>query len=347
MEQYRVSSRTVREGLAQLEGEGRIVRQRGRSAVVVQNEIADKSAASKSVAVIFQGRVRDLSSAECFDSLQQGFQREGLGTTLYVADMDPAKEVEIVNQLVREGVPGIVLFSAHASNSFAHLQAAQDSGTKIALLDHSFDGIQTNSVGIDDQEGGYAAAEHLIRLGCEELIFINWDRDWSTHTLRQRGFEMAVAKLGVASQVVKLSYVDGSEAFTTQLHNALTPILERSEHRLGIVAWNDVAALRAMDCLRDSGWSVPKDAAVVGFANDMDGALAEIPLTTMEIPREEISRMAVQLVVDQIRDSQREPQQIRFRPRLILRESCGCYPPLHEFRRSSIPHLQVRQPVTQ
>ena len=126
---YGVSSRAVREGLAHLEAEGLVRGGQGRRTVVVSREVPSMDVnPSKNVAVIFQGRVRDNTTAEDLDGLQQAFQAEGYGTILYVADGSPEKEAEIVGRLAKEGVPGLVLYSAHPADSFetppAHSRAA-------------------------------------------------------------------------------------------------------------------------------------------------------------------------------------------------------------------------------
>lgn len=324
---YAVSSRAVREGLARLEAEGLIRRHQGRGTVVVRREGKANTPKHRNVAVIFQGRVRDSSTAEEFDSLQQAFQGEGYGATLYVADGEPEKEAQIVRQLASEGVPGMVLYSCHPSSSYAHLKAAEEAGTKIVVFDHDFPELDCNFVGIDDELAAFEATEHLIRLGCQELLFINSERAWTTHLLRERGFRMAAAKWGnLSHRVITLPNRHTPEELGECLMQELSAQLSSMQPRLGVVAWWDEVALRAMDFLRNAGWAVPKDAAVVGFANDRSGEIAEIPLTTMAIPREEIARLAAEALVNQMRDPRRPSQRVRLKARMIIRESCGTYP---------------------
>ncbi len=324
---YRVSSRAVREGLARLEAQGLIRRHQGRGTLVLRRESKIEPAKLKNVAVIYQGRVRDTSTAEDFDSLQQALQREGYGTTLYVADGSPEKETQIVEQLAAEGVPGLVLYSAHPSTSFDHLQAARQAGMKIVVYDHDYPDLDCNFVGIDDQLAACEATEHLIRLGCRELLFINSERDSTTNVLRQRGFEEAAANWGsgLPRRVLRLPSRGTLAEFGDHLRRELTPLLSAMQRPLGVLVWWDEVALHAIECLREAGWSVPADAAVVGFANDLSGALAEIPMTTVAIPREEIARLAALLLINQMRDPTRPPQRIRLKARLIIRESCGAY----------------------
>jgi DNA-binding LacI/PurR family transcriptional regulator len=337
---YSVSSRAVREGLARLEAEGLICRQQGRGTVVLRRETRSAPVRHKNVAVIFQGRVRDTSTAEEFDSLQQAFQDEGYGATLYVADGVPEKEAQIVQQLAAEGVPGMVLYSCHPFNSYAYLKHAEEAGTKIVVFDHDFPELDCNFVGIDDELAAFEATEHLIRLGCSELLFINSERPWTTHLLRECGFQKAAAKWGnIPHRIIKLPNRP-IEQLGDCLQQEMATKLKSMSPRLGVVAWWDEIALRAIDVLQASGWSVPKDASVVGFANDRSGEIASIPLTTMAIPRKEIARLAAETLVNQMRNPARPAQRIRLNARMIIRESCGTYPrPLrdagHEIRASA------------
>ncbi|MCC6423070.1 MAG: GntR family transcriptional regulator [Phycisphaerales bacterium] len=327
---YQMSSHAVRLGLSRLEDEGLIRRYQGRGTVVLSRQDEEESTpTNQNIAVIFQGRVRDPSTAEELDNLQQAFQSQGYGTTLYVADRDKQKEAKIVQRLAAEGVPGLVLYSAHPSNSYAHLQAAIDSGMKIVVFDHDFPDLACNFVGIDDQLASYEATEHLIRHGCREMILVNSQRNWTTHVLRERGFEQAMEKLasGLARRVIRLPDCQTFEELGECLRQELTPMLAELQKPVGIVAWWDEVALHAMKVMADAGWSVPRDAKVVGFSNDLSGALADVPLTTMEIPREQIARLAAASLVHQMRDPTLRPQRIRLKARMILRQSCGTYRP--------------------
>lgn len=293
--------------------------------MVLHNDGKTESSKQRNVAVIFQGRVRDTSTAEDFDGLQQAFQREGYGTMLYVADGMPEKESQIIHQLASEGVPGVVLYSSHPVGSDAHLQHALQAGMKVVVYDHDFPKLDCNFVGIDDHLAAYEATEHLVRLGCGELLLINSERDWTTHTLRQQGFVEAARKWNVAQRVVQIPNCGDPARFDEYIRAGLAPLRQGARRQVGILAWWDEVALRAIRCLRDMGLSVPADAKVVGFANDRSGALAEIPLTTMEIPREEIARLAATALVNQMRDPTRPAQRIRLKARMIIRQSCGTY----------------------
>ncbi len=319
-----VSLRVVRGGLAALVSE-KLIRRSPRSGTVVlpPSRSRPQARAPKSIAWVIPGRIRDTSGAEMCDVLQQGFQAHGYGTVLYSSDNIPEKETEIFRQLVRDRIPGAVVFSAHPCTRFEHLAEARAAGMKLVLVDHDFPGFACDSVSVDDQLGAYEATAHLIRLGCERLLHVTFDTDWTSVALRRKGFEAAAKQLGhgVEARVLVVNRLQ----FADMVRRELSKLLPSARGPVGVFVINDGAALRVVDLLREGGYRVPQDVAVVGFNNDLEGAIAEVPLTSVEIPREEIAERAVQCLMEQLQGARREPKRIRLKPRLVIRQSCGCY----------------------
>jgi DNA-binding LacI/PurR family transcriptional regulator len=336
---YAVSSRSVREGLAHLEAEGLVRSERGKGTVVLPLKEPEVQK-SKYVAVLLQGRVRDSSTAEELDGFQQSIQRAGFATLLCVADGSPERETAIVNRLVAEGIQGLVLYSAHPRTSYSHLQAALNAGMKIVVYDHDFPELDINFVGIDDRLAAREATEHLVRRGCRELLLINTERDWTTSALREQGFEDATA--GLPRRTIRLSHTQTPAVNREELQRALSSLLLTAQRPLGIFAWWDEIALWAIDFLRQAGWSVPEDAKVVGIGNDASGELAEVPLTTMEVPRDQMTWSASTLLCDQMRGPDRPCERIHLKARMIIRESCGTYP-----KREKTTKQVTASPVTE
>jgi DNA-binding LacI/PurR family transcriptional regulator len=181
---------------------------------------------------------------------------------------------------------------------------------------------------VDDQLGGYEATVHLIRLGCAELVHLTAQRNWTSCRARRNGFEMAASRLGagILARTCELEYCSTPDQLRTVVRQALPEILATSKRRLGIFALHDLLAVEVLSCVRDLGGAVPEEVAIVGFDNDIEGALADVPLTTVEIPREEIAARAVELLFSQINGERRAPVRLKLKPRLVIRQSCGCYP---------------------
>jgi LacI family transcriptional regulator len=83
------------------------------------------------------------------------------------------------------------------------------------------------------------------------------------------------------------------------------------------VALNDATALGAIQALKEHGVRVPDDTAVTGF--DDIHAARFVGLTTVGVPLSAIGETAVRFAV-----GERKPGHARLKPKLVVRESCGC-----------------------
>jgi DNA-binding LacI/PurR family transcriptional regulator len=72
-----------------------------------------------------------------------------------------------------------------------------------------------------------------------------------------------------------------------------------------VMCHNDVTAIGVIHGLRRSGLRVPEDVAVVGFDGIAEGQLLDKPLTTVEMPVEELCRRAVELLLLRIEEKQK------------------------------------------
>lgn len=324
---YSVSIRVIRESLARLEAEGLISREHGRGTLVRSASEAVPPIRQRNIAFIYTGRIHGISEQEYFEAAQNAFQNGGYGTVVFTSDNDPEEETRLVNRLVQDGIAGVVLFSAHAMDSYAHLEAAQKAGVPVAVFDHDFPGLNCNYVGIDELDAVHRATLHLVRLGCDDLVYIDSGLHWTSALNRRKGFLEVIEKYTphlphIRGRVLK---VDPFTQVAEQISEGLAPLAASRQGRLGVVAYNDLAALHAIDCLRENDLSIPSDASVIGFSDDLDGAISGMPLTTMQIPRAEIARSAAYLLMYQILNPGHKPQKVHVAANLLIRDSCGCY----------------------
>ena len=84
---------------------------------------------------------------------------------------------------------------------------------------------------------------------------------------------------------------------------------------------NDQIARGAMDALRERGFDVPGDVAVVGFDNwEIVAAATRPPLTTVRQPIQEIGSMAASVLLEAI-GGKPLPTRILMEPELVVRMS--------------------------
>ncbi len=170
-------------------------------------------------------------------------------------------------------------------------------------------------VDIDFHHAGELAARHLLELGHHRTAVIV---EAPSHALRWEGFRTALATSGVALPTEYVQYGDSTMQSGYQGTEALLALPIRPT---AIFATNDLMALGAVEAALDHGLRVPGDLSVVGLDDIMLGAHVRPPLTTVAIPKQELAKQAIELLLRYIDSAASEPVSLTVRPHLVIRHS--------------------------
>jgi LacI family transcriptional regulator len=88
-----------------------------------------------------------------------------------------------------------------------------------------------------------------------------------------------------------------------------------------IFASNDVMAMGAMDAVRSRRLRVPDDISIVGFDDIPQAASVRPELTTVRQPLEQMGRVATQMLLDLLKNAEKEISRIELPTELIVRGS--------------------------
>ncbi len=171
----------------------------------------------------------------------------------------------------------------------------------------------------DHYTGGVLVAEHLLSLGKTSFLLLTEGDPHQEFVLRERGFTETVNKAGYRFKrlVAHLNY-----------HDAVDLMRENIRFARGadaIFAINDLMAMGAMTVLRDEGYRIPEDIAVVGYDDSEFARYSSPTLTSIHQPREELAHISCDRLFMQM-EKQRQKEQyykkrISIQPVLIKRES--------------------------
>ncbi|MEV4379095.1 LacI family DNA-binding transcriptional regulator [Streptosporangium sp. NPDC049644] len=243
----------------------------------------------------------------------------GMIVTLCNSDQDGPRERRYLDHLEEQRVQGILITPVEARNP--HLEQIIDRGTPVVLLDCRTTKRNRCSVAVDDVLGGRLAAEHLLAQGHRRIAFAGGPMTISQVTDRRRGAAAAVteAEVGASLTLIEtpsLSFASGRHAGEQLLET------DPSRRPTAVFCANDLLALGLLQELSARGLRVPDDIALVGY-DDIDyAAAAAVPLSSVRQPREELGKVAAQLLLEEIdeRDSHRH-RHVVFEPEFVVRES--------------------------
>ncbi|HEY7591581.1 MAG TPA: LacI family DNA-binding transcriptional regulator [Actinophytocola sp.] len=176
---------------------------------------------------------------------------------------------------------------------------------------------------VANDEGEYELTRHLIDdHGLTRLAFISGGEDSPDAAARFRGFQRALGDAGLpvpAEPATRGNFTQADgRAAAERLLDAGGAVPQ------ALVCANDQMAVGALQTLERRGIRVPEDVAVVGFDGIPLGRVVRPSLTTVSQPMRRLGETAVDLLVERLRDPDRQPRSVMLPVNQTRRTSCGC-----------------------
>ncbi len=257
-----------------------------------------------------------------FTDLARGAEDEaaerGLSVILGNSDENTDREAGYLDLFEEQRVRGI-LISPYGEIG-PRLRRLREAGTPAVLVDRPAGEERLSSVSVDDFGGGYLAAQHLLARGRRRLLFAGGPGDIRQIVERRRGAQAAVdAVAGAALAVFTTPASTVADGRAVGEYVGALPPTSRPD---GIFAANDLVAFGALQSLMFTvRLRVPDDVAIIGY-DDIDFASAAIvPLSSVRQPSLLMGRTALRILLDEVDDPNRAPQNVVFEPELVERAS--------------------------
>ena len=161
-------------------------------------------------------------------------------------------------------------------------------------------------IGSDNFQGGYLAAEALIKAGRKKITIVTIDRQLVTQRLRQEGFCTYLKKQ--SSIPVELNILNVDRGNYLHGYEITNKILSRNIECDGIYYTSDLLAYGGLQCLRDHNIRIPQDISVVGM-DDLPLS-SSFNLTTIRQDMDMLGQLAARSVIDLLENKTIERQQI-------------------------------------
>jgi DNA-binding LacI/PurR family transcriptional regulator len=238
--------------------------------------------------------------------------REGYRVLLATSGRSARRERAMLEALLEYRTDGVIIVSPRMrSGEIAEL--VEDVPT--VVTSRRLRGEPIDSVATDEALGARLAIEHLAALGHERIVHVDGGRGASASG-RRSGYRRAMRQLGLGASVRviagEFTEQSGVEAAQTLLREQTPPT--------AVFAANDLQATGVLDGFTRGGVRVPEDVSLIGFDNTFLAGLEYISLTTVDQPRHDMGRLALELLLERIAGRSAQTQR-RLEPTLVVRRT--------------------------
>jgi LacI family transcriptional regulator len=242
----------------------------------------------------------------------------GYGVVLCNSQDDPTHELKQLQLLGNLRTAGALIVPLTADDS--RLKRLRELGTRLVLIDRAAGVREGCSASIDDLLGGRLAGTHLIEGRGSDIALVNGPATIAQCRQRRLGLLEAFSNAGADPGCLRefefehMTVDSGREAAKRMLEQGLPR---------AVFATNDQLALGVIKELTSRGIDVPGNVAVMGYGNLAIAEDAPVPISSIEQPKTELGRAAVEMLLAEIDDADhvhRHSARV-FQPRIVLRQS--------------------------
>ncbi len=246
-------------------------------------------------------------------------EMKGSGYSLIVStsEFDLVREFEQAQLLLERGAEALVLVGQlHHHRLLSLIERKRI----MAITTYSYPSATPpvlSTVGFDNAKAARLAAEHLLRLGHRSVgIISGMRRDNDRVQLRIAGFCDAMANAGHPvrpDQIMESAYSinDGQASIERLLAHPKPPT--------AVFCVSDILAFGVLSGCVKRGIKVPEQLSVVGFDNLDFTAHLQPPLTTVEVPGEEMGRYAARFLLSRLNGQPELSEVFEMPTRLVKR----------------------------
>lgn len=217
-------------------------------------------------------------------------------------------------------VDGMVVMVSEMDSKIRDSLATYD--LPIVVLDAELEGVQHDTVLIDQQRGAEAMARHLVRSAPgQRLIFIG-GLETNLDTIdRLEAFRRVLAESGRRFGPNDVFFLDYS--YQTAFDLAFDQMGEWTAQPTTIFAGNDEMATGVISAAAAHRVDVPHELRVSGFDDTRIAQLTRPQLTTVHVPMADMGATAVELLCNRLNDPEAPIKKVTLQAHLVVRESCG------------------------
>lgn len=229
-----------------------------------------------------------------------------------------ARSEMYIDILKAEGVNGFIV--APVGNKDPKVMELIKSGYQVTCVDRDIEGVEVDTVKVNNEEAAYEAIKHLINLGHKRIGHVGGQWDIPTTKARIVGYKRALRESGIPIEDKLI--IAKSSNFQSGVE-ATSVFLEMDQPPTALFTGNNLLTLGALRAIHARELNIPKDIAIIGFDDMYWSESLNPPLTAVHQDGFEIGRRATELLLNRMVEPSRPCIKVILDAKLRIRKSCG------------------------
>jgi len=244
-------------------------------------------------------------------------REEGYNLIIASSEEQLEQEKSLLASLQSLSIRGLIV-APTAADDHSHLGHLIDEKVPLVLIDRVAEGVECDSVVVDNEGGARKAVDYLIAMGHRNIALLQDDARIFTSRERFNGYRRALEAHGIDFNgnlvAVSQSTVEHAIDATIRLFSRKTP-------PTALFTVDSLMTQGALLAFRSMGITIPNDVSLIGFDDFNLATFTDPQITVVAQPVPEIGRAAARLLLDKIGGVAGPSRKISFESKLIIRGS--------------------------
>ncbi len=322
-ESYNVSRQTVRKAILELSNEGFLRSEKG-SGTYVSSQYRSRTGGktmNKTIGVITT-YISDYIFPSIIRGIESRLNEDNYSLLLASTNNDISQEKKALEMMLSYGVDGLIIEPTRSNvynPNIAYYLSFKEQEVPFTMINAYYEELEVPFFCLDDVQSSYLATRELIAKGHTQIGIIA-KMDDLQGKYRMKGFIKALGEAKLRFQQEHVLSFD--TATKPDLSANLEVYLNDNRDELtALVCYNDEVGLEVVHVCRKLGISIPDELSIIGQDNSYIAKNANIKLTTLTHPQEQMGRDAADWVIKNLQGKKDLPTNTYYQPVLIEGET--------------------------
>lgn len=322
-ESYNVSRQTVRKAILELSNEGFLRSERG-SGTYVSSQYRSRTGTktmNKTIGVITT-YISDYIFPSIIRGIESRLNEDNYSLLLASTNNDISQEKKALEMMLSYGVDGLIIEPTRSNvynPNIAYYLSFKEQDVPFTMINAYYEELEVPFFCLDDVQSSYLATRELIAKGHTQIGIIA-KMDDLQGKFRMKGFIKALGEAKLRFQQEHVLSFDTSTKSDLSANLAVY-LSDNRDELTALVCYNDEVGLEVVNVCRELGISIPDDLSIIGQDNSYIAKNANIKLTTLTHPQEQMGRDAADWVIKNLQGKKDLPANTYYQPVLIEGET--------------------------